>query len=140
MSEQNRKRALPGRFVLAVTVGGVIGLGILRGPGEIAAVVTEPGLYLLFWISGGLFIFRAQYENYSRYIGCRNYFPIKGKFSTPAKKRIDKNATLCHLCLRSVPDAACPNRNRMLTQIPNEDDYPQNIMLRQYITVRSFVL
>ena len=38
MTEKNHKRALSSRFVLAVTVGGVIGLGILRGPGEIAEV------------------------------------------------------------------------------------------------------
>jgi APA family basic amino acid/polyamine antiporter len=49
-------RALPGRFVLAVIVGGVIGLGILRGPGEIAAVTTEPVLYLSLWLVGGLFV------------------------------------------------------------------------------------
>jgi APA family basic amino acid/polyamine antiporter len=49
-------RALPGRFVLAVIVGGVIGLGILRGPGEIAAVATEPVLYLSLWLVGGLFV------------------------------------------------------------------------------------
>lgn len=56
MSDQSPKRALPSRFVIAVTVGGVVGLGILRGPGEIAAVVTEPGLYLTLWFLGGLFI------------------------------------------------------------------------------------
>jgi APA family basic amino acid/polyamine antiporter len=42
--------------VLAVTVGGVIGLGILRGPGEIAEVVTEPSLYLGLWLFSGLFV------------------------------------------------------------------------------------
>ncbi len=46
-------RALPERFVLAVTVGGVIGLGILRGPGEIAEVVTKPSLYLALWLLAG---------------------------------------------------------------------------------------
>jgi APA family basic amino acid/polyamine antiporter len=56
VTDQSPKRALPSRFVIAVTVGGVIGLGILRGPGEIAAVVTEPGLYLALWFLGGLFI------------------------------------------------------------------------------------
>jgi len=50
------KRVLPSRFVLAVTVGGVVGLGILRGPGEIAAVVPEPSLYLALWLFGGLFV------------------------------------------------------------------------------------
>ena len=56
MTELTLTRALPGRFVLAVTVGGVIGLGILRGPGEIAAVVPEPSLYLALWLFGGLFV------------------------------------------------------------------------------------
>jgi hypothetical protein len=42
VTEQNLTRALPGRFVLAVIIGGVIGLGILRGPGEIAAVIPDP--------------------------------------------------------------------------------------------------
>jgi len=50
------RAALPARFVLAVTVGGVIGLGILRGPGEIAEVVTEPSLYLALWLFAGLFV------------------------------------------------------------------------------------
>jgi APA family basic amino acid/polyamine antiporter len=53
---ENLTRALPSRFVLAVTVGGVIGLGILRGPGEIAEVVPEPSLYLALWFFGGLFV------------------------------------------------------------------------------------
>ncbi len=56
MTEENPTRALPSRFVLAVTVGGVIGLGILRGPGEIAEVVPEPSLYLALWLFGGLFV------------------------------------------------------------------------------------
>lgn len=56
MSEQNPTRALPSRFVLAVTVGGVIGLGILRGPGEIAEVVTDPSMYLSLWLFAGLFV------------------------------------------------------------------------------------
>ena len=56
MTEQNLTRALPSRFVLAVTVGGVIGLGILRGPGEIAEVVPEPSWYLALWLFGGLFV------------------------------------------------------------------------------------
>jgi len=56
VTEQNLTRALPSRFVLAVVVGGVIGLGILRGPGEIAKVATEPSLYLALWLLGGLFV------------------------------------------------------------------------------------
>ncbi len=46
MTEPTLTWALPSRFALAVVVGGVIGLGILRGPGEIAEVVPEPSLYL----------------------------------------------------------------------------------------------
>ncbi len=56
MTEKNLTRTLPSRFALAVVVGGVIGLGILRGPGEIAAVVPEPSLYLALWLFGGLFV------------------------------------------------------------------------------------
>lgn len=55
-TDRGLKRALPARFVLAVTVGGIIGLGILRGPGEIAAVVRDPYLYLALWLLGGLFV------------------------------------------------------------------------------------
>jgi APA family basic amino acid/polyamine antiporter len=56
VTEDNMARALPSRFVLAVTVGGVIGLGILRGPGEIAEVVPDSALYLGLWLFGGLFV------------------------------------------------------------------------------------
>ncbi len=56
VTEQNLARALPGRFVLAVIIGGVIGLGILRGPGEIAAVIPDPFFYLALWLLGGLFV------------------------------------------------------------------------------------
>jgi APA family basic amino acid/polyamine antiporter len=56
MTEQGVTRALPGKFVLAVTVGGVVGLGILRGPGEIAAVIPDPFFYLALWLLGGLFV------------------------------------------------------------------------------------
>jgi APA family basic amino acid/polyamine antiporter len=56
VTDRHSKRALPGRFVIAVTVGGVIGLGILRGPGEIAEVVTDSSLYLALWLFAGLFV------------------------------------------------------------------------------------
>jgi APA family basic amino acid/polyamine antiporter len=56
VSGQNLTRALPSRFVLAVTVGGVIGLGILRGPGQIAEIVTDSSLYLALWLFVGLFV------------------------------------------------------------------------------------
>jgi APA family basic amino acid/polyamine antiporter len=56
VTETSLKRALPAKFVMAVTVGGVIGLGILRGPGEIAGVIPDPFLYLSLWFFGGLFV------------------------------------------------------------------------------------
>jgi APA family basic amino acid/polyamine antiporter len=56
VTDKNLIRALPSRFVLAVTVGGVIGLGILRGPGEIAEVIPQPVPYLALWLLGGLFV------------------------------------------------------------------------------------
>jgi APA family basic amino acid/polyamine antiporter len=56
LTKEDLTRALPSRFVLAVTVGGVIGLGILRGPGEIAEVVTDSFLYLALWLFAGLFV------------------------------------------------------------------------------------
>ncbi len=56
MTQVNPTRILPSRFVLAVTVGGVIGLGILRGPGEIAEVITDSTLYLALWLFAGLFV------------------------------------------------------------------------------------
>ena len=56
MTAKHLTRVLPGRFVIVVTVGGVIGLGILRGPGEIAEVITEPYLYLGLWLFVGLFV------------------------------------------------------------------------------------
>ncbi len=56
VTEQGLTRVLPGKFVLAVIVGGVIGLGILRGPGEIAEVIPDPFLYLAFWLLCGLFV------------------------------------------------------------------------------------
>ena len=49
-------RVLGGGFALAAGVGGIIGLGILRTPGEIGAVITHPALYVALWLVVGLFI------------------------------------------------------------------------------------
>jgi APA family basic amino acid/polyamine antiporter len=43
-------------FTLAVIVGGTIGLGILRTPGEVATVVPDPLMFVSLWVFGGLFI------------------------------------------------------------------------------------
>ncbi len=56
MSDEDSAKPLKSRFVFAVTVGGIIGLGILRGPGEIAEVVTDSSAYLALWLLAGLFV------------------------------------------------------------------------------------
>jgi APA family basic amino acid/polyamine antiporter len=43
-------------FALAVTIGGIIGLGILRTPGDVAAVVPDPLMFVSLWVLSGLFI------------------------------------------------------------------------------------
>ncbi len=42
-------------FTLAAIVGGTIGLGILRTPGEVATVVSDPLMFVSLWVLGGLF-------------------------------------------------------------------------------------
>ena len=49
------KRILSSGFTLAVVIGGTIGLGILRTPGEVATVVTNPLIFVGLWVFGGLF-------------------------------------------------------------------------------------
>lgn len=48
-------RVLGVGFGLAVTIGGTIGMGILRTPGEIAAQLPTPALYLGVWLLGGIY-------------------------------------------------------------------------------------
>ncbi len=55
-TRQHPKRILGSSFTLAISVGGIIGLGIMRTPGEIAAVVPNPWTFLLLWLLGGLFV------------------------------------------------------------------------------------
>ena len=42
-------------FGLAVTVGGTIGMGILRTPGQVAEQLPTPGLFIGVWILGGVY-------------------------------------------------------------------------------------
>ncbi len=49
------KRVLNSGFTLAVIIGGIIGLGILRTPGEVASVAPDPLLFVSLWVLGGLF-------------------------------------------------------------------------------------
>jgi APA family basic amino acid/polyamine antiporter len=48
-------RVLGSAFGLAIVVGGVIGVGILRAPGEVAARLPSAGLIIGAWILGGLY-------------------------------------------------------------------------------------
>ena len=54
-NQNNMKRVLSSSFAISACVGGIIGLGILRTPGEIAAVFPNPYFYVGLWLLGGLF-------------------------------------------------------------------------------------
>ena len=54
-SNPKLKRILSSGFAISACVGGIIGLGILRTPGEIAAVFPDPFVYVGLWLLGGLF-------------------------------------------------------------------------------------
>jgi APA family basic amino acid/polyamine antiporter len=56
MAEQQLKRVLGKGFSVAASVGTIVGLGILRTPGEIASSITDPWIYMALWIGGGLFV------------------------------------------------------------------------------------
>src|ERR1700741_3158481 len=48
-------RVLGVGFGLAVTIGGTIGMGILRTPGEVAKQLPTPTLFIGIWVVGGLY-------------------------------------------------------------------------------------
>ncbi|MBV9073327.1 MAG: APC family permease [Acidobacteria bacterium] len=52
-------RILGFAFGVAVIVGNTIGVGILRTPGDVAARLPTPGLFLGVWILGALFVLLA---------------------------------------------------------------------------------
>ncbi len=54
-TQHHPRRVLGSGFTLAAIVGGTIGLGILRTPGEVAAVVPDPLMFVSLWVLGGLF-------------------------------------------------------------------------------------
>jgi APA family basic amino acid/polyamine antiporter len=56
MAEQQLNRVLGKGFSVAASVGTIVGLGILRTPGEIASSITDPWIYMALWIGGGLFV------------------------------------------------------------------------------------
>src|SRR5215470_12063827 len=49
------RRVLGVGFGLAVSIGGTIGVGILRTPGLVAQQLHVPFLILLFWVAGGIY-------------------------------------------------------------------------------------
>jgi len=53
--QHHPRRILGSGFTLAAVIGGTIGLGILRTPGEVATVVTNPLMFVSLWVLGGLF-------------------------------------------------------------------------------------
>jgi APA family basic amino acid/polyamine antiporter len=55
ITQHKPKRVLSSGFAVAVTIGGIIGLGILRLPGEVAAVAPNPLFFVSLWALGGLF-------------------------------------------------------------------------------------
>jgi len=57
MAENTLQRLLGRGFSIAACVGLVIGLGILRTPGEIATTVNDPIPYMALWVCCGIFVF-----------------------------------------------------------------------------------
>ena len=55
-TQHHPRRILGSGFTLAVIIGGTIGLGILRTPGEVAAVVPDPLMFVSMWVLGGVFV------------------------------------------------------------------------------------
>ncbi|HMR88915.1 MAG TPA: APC family permease [Saprospiraceae bacterium] len=57
MSNQNNQllKLLGLGFGVAVTVGGTIGTGILRKPGQIAALISEPWIIMFLWLAVGIY-------------------------------------------------------------------------------------
>jgi APA family basic amino acid/polyamine antiporter len=55
LSKGTLLRVLGVGFGLAVTIGGTIGMGILRTPGEIAAQLPSAKLFIGVWILGGVY-------------------------------------------------------------------------------------
>src|SRR5918999_3486899 len=49
-------------FGLAVAVGNTIGAGIFRAPGEIAAHLPNPWLFLAVWVAGGLYALLGAFQ------------------------------------------------------------------------------
>ena len=55
MSDGRLLRVLGVGFGVAVIIGNSIGAGIFRAPGQVAAQLPDPGLFLAAWAAGGLY-------------------------------------------------------------------------------------
>ncbi len=53
--KQNLKKILGISFGIAITIGGTIGVGILRTPGIVAAKLGSPLIIMIAWIIGGIY-------------------------------------------------------------------------------------
>jgi len=56
MAAKSLQRLLGKGFSVAACVGLIVGLGILRTPGEIATTISEPVPYMALWVGCGLFV------------------------------------------------------------------------------------
>ncbi|NNE05580.1 MAG: APC family permease [Xanthomonadales bacterium] len=56
MAGHELKRVLGKGFSMAACAGLIIGLGILRTPGEIATSVQDPLVYMALWVGGGVMV------------------------------------------------------------------------------------
>ncbi|MEO8648331.1 MAG: amino acid permease [Acidobacteriota bacterium] len=71
-------------FGIAVTIGGMIGLGILRTPGTIAAQLGSPWLILVFWLLGGAYALIATIQ----VIELATSIPLCGGFYVYARRAL----------------------------------------------------
>jgi basic amino acid/polyamine antiporter, APA family len=53
--KNNLKKLLGVSFGIAVTIGGTIGTGILRKPGPIAELISDPTTIILLWLAVGIY-------------------------------------------------------------------------------------
>jgi APA family basic amino acid/polyamine antiporter len=75
-------------FGLAAVVGGMVGQGILRAPGIIAAAVPDPSLIIVLWLVGGCFAVLAAIP----YVEVATMFPCAGGPYVFARRGLGRTA------------------------------------------------
>jgi hypothetical protein len=115
--QHHPKRMLGSGFTLAVIVGGTIGLGILRTPGEVAAVVPDPVRFVSLWVLSGLFILLSAVV-VAELVGMtpRSWWRYPGLCTGPLCA-LDRNDSI----RRRPPDQASYTRRDMNPQRPGYD-------------------